>query len=201
MTQIYFIRHAEPDFSDHDDLTRALTEKGRRDTARVTAFLADKDVDAVLSSPYRRAVDTVQPFAAQAGLEIETVWDFRERRVDSEWIEDFNAFSRQQWADFSYKRLDGETLGEVQARNIAALREVLRRFGGKTVAVGSHGTALSTIINYFDPTFGYEDFERIRGKMPWAVRFVFEGNICVTLEEHDLFSGEAAERKIGRNNL
>lgn len=201
MTEIYFIRHAEPDFKNHDDMTRPLTEKGRGETSRVTEFLADKGVDAVLSSPYRRAVDTVRPFAERAGLEIETVWEFRERRVDSEWIEDFNEFSRRQWADFSYKRSDGETLGEVQSRNIAALRDVLCRFEDKTVAIGSHGTALSTVINYFDPTFGYEEFERVRGKMPWAVRFVFDRNICVAVEEYDLFNGEVTVRTVGRNEL
>lgn len=48
--------------------------------------------------------------------QIDIIEDFRERRVDSEWIEDFNAFCRKQWEDFSYKLSDGETLSEVQER-------------------------------------------------------------------------------------
>lgn len=31
MTNIYFIRHAEPNFNNHDDETRELTEKGMND--------------------------------------------------------------------------------------------------------------------------------------------------------------------------
>ena len=121
------------------------------------------------------------------GWEIETVEDFKERRVDSVWIEDFAGFCKMQWADFSYKLSDGESLGEVQSRNIAALEQVLEKYQGKNIVVGSHGTALSTIINYYDKSFGHEEFEKIRGLMPWVVEFVFEDEACVEIKMYDLF--------------
>ena len=82
MTHLYYVRHAQPDYSVHDDLTRPLTEKGMRDCALVTDFLTDKSIDRVFSSPYKRAVDTVQPFAAQAHLPVTLIDDLRERRID-----------------------------------------------------------------------------------------------------------------------
>ena len=185
MTHIYFIRHAQPDYANHDDRTRELTGQGLRDRERVTEYLADKQIDAVLSSPYKRAYDTVKHFADMQRLPIETNEDFRERRVDSVWIEDFNAFARMQWADFDYKRSDGECLREVQARNIAALHDVLHRYEGKSVAIGSHGTAIAAVINYFDPSFGYEDFRRIQPIMPMIVHFTFEGTSCIAIEQLD----------------
>ena len=189
MTHVYFIRHAEPNYKNHDDLNRELTEKGLRDRELVTAFFAEKKVDVVLSSPYRRALDTVSPMASRHGLQIQTVPDFRERKTDSVWIEDFDAFARRQWEDFSYKLSDGESLGEVQRRNISALNEVLELYAGKTIVIGSHGTALSTVINYYQPLFGWKEFTRIRPLMPWVVHFVFSGNRCDRIEEFDLFSG------------
>lgn len=188
MTNVYFVRHAQPNYENHDDLTRELTEKGLRDRKLVTGFLRDKEIHAVLSSPFKRSVDTVKEFADEMGLPIVLVEDFRERRVDSGWIEDFTAFAKRQWADFSYKLSDGECLQEVQARNIAALNRVLKEYEGKNVAVGSHGTALGTIVNYFDPSFGYEDFDAIRGLMPWIVKFSFKGTECMEIEKIDLFS-------------
>ena len=188
MTNVYFVRHAQPNYENHDDLTRELTEKGMRDRRLVTAFLRTKDIHAVLSSPFRRSVDTVKEFADEQNLSITLVDDFRERRVDSGWIEDFTAFAKRQWADFSYKLSDGECLGEVQARNIAALRQVLSDYDGKNVAIGSHGTALSTIVNYFEPSFGYEDFDAIRGLMPWIVHFTFDGEKCTGIEKINLFA-------------
>lgn len=190
MTCIYFVRHAEPNYHNHDDMTRELSDKGLLDRRLVTEFLSDKSIDVVLSSPYKRAVDTVKEFAQKQGLEIETVHDFRERRVDSQWIEDFDSFCRQQWRDFDYKLSDGETLREVQQRNISALQEVLVRYKNKNVVVGSHGTALSTIIHFYDTSWGYEDFQRIRGLMPWVVRLDFEGNTCVRIVTINLFENQ-----------
>ncbi|MBQ4591080.1 MAG: histidine phosphatase family protein [Clostridia bacterium] len=188
MTDLYFIRHAESRY-DADDRTRGLSDKGLRDRALSAEFLADKSVDAVLSSPYRRAVETVEVFAEERGMKVLPVEDFRERCIADVWVEDFREFTRRQWEDHDYKRDGGESLREVQRRNIAALTDVLRQYAGKTVAVGTHGTALSTIIQYFVPSFGWEDFDRICGKMPWAVHFVFNGGRCIRIEGHDLFEG------------
>lgn len=187
MTTVYFVRHAQPNYDNHDDASRELSEKGIRDRELVTAFLAERDVDLIFSSPYKRAVDTVADFAYKSGLEIHTVEGFRERKVDSCWIEDFDGFCRRQWADFDYKLSDGETLREVESRNIAALNGILDACPGKRIVIGGHGTAISTVLHYFDPAFGYGDFCRIKHLMPWVVKLTFEGNSCLKIEEFDLF--------------
>lgn len=188
MTKVYFVRHAEPDYNNHNDALRELSSKGMKDRKLVTKFLADKHIDVILSSPYKRAVDTVKNFADSYGIEIDIIHDFRERKVGSGWIEDFTSFTKMQWNDFTYKLPGGECLQEVQARNISALHQVLNKYAGKNIAAGSHGTALSTIINYYDHSFGYKDFERIKNVMPWIVKFVFDGNAkCIMIEKHNLY--------------
>ena len=186
-TIVYFVRHAEPNFNNHDDMSRELSEKGLKDRSLVTEFLKDMQIDSVLSSPFKRAVDTVQEFTEKQGMAIEVIEDFRERRIDSGWIEDFKGFCKKQWEDFDYKLSDGENLGEVQQRNVTALEDVLKRYAGKNIVVGSHGTALSTIINYYDKSFGYAQFEEIRTLMPWVVKFCFEGSECVEIQKYNLF--------------
>ena len=187
MTEVYFIRHAEPNYENHDDRTRELTQKGLKDRVLATQYLMDKDIQLVFSSPFKRAVDTVADFADRAGLPVELIEDFRERRIESVWIEDYSAFARRQWSDFSYKLSGGECLKEVQERNIRALTQLLQNYPDRHIAVGSHGTALSTIINYYDPTFQYDDFERIRTVMPWIVHFSFDGLQCVRIEKVNPF--------------
>ncbi len=181
MTTVYFVRHAEPDYNNHDDLTRPLTEKGKRDVELVNRFLENKEINIVLSSPFRRAIETVRGFSDLIKSEVIVVDDFRERRVDSCWIEDFNEFSMKQWNDFDYKLRDGECLREVQQRNIAALKQVLVEYENKNVVIGSHGTAISTIINYYDETYGHNEFNEIRMLMPWIVKFELEQ--CVGIEK------------------
>ena len=187
MTTVYFVRHAQPDYSNHDDMSRELTQKGKRDCKLVTRFLKDKDVDVIFSSPFKRAVDTILDFSKTRGLEIHIENDFRERKVDSVWVEDFKAFSERQWQDFDYKLTDGETLREVQTRNIGALNRVLSEYRDKTIVIGTHGTALSTIINYYNKNFGYAEFEKIKGLMPWIVKATFENTVCTEIQSYNLF--------------
>ncbi len=187
MTTIFFVRHAQSNTNNHDDRARELTAKGLEDSKLVTGFLSDKAINKVFSSPYKRSVDTVKDFADRFGHRIECVEDFRERKISDDWITDFDNFVKMQWQNFSFKLPGGESLTQVQARNVAALEKLLAQFAGSNMAVASHGTAMSTIINYYDSSFGYAGFKRIKGLMPWIVQFIFDGGACVEIQEHDLF--------------
>jgi len=61
--------------------------------------------------------------------------------------------------------------------------EVLRDYAGKTVIIGTHGTALSTILNHYNPQFGLEDFLRIVRWMPYVIEMVFEGEKLLEIRE------------------
>jgi len=191
MTTVYFIRHAQADNSVRDGRSRPLTEKGINDRALVTAFLQDKNIDAVLSSPFKRAVDTIAEFAEKSNLEIELVEDFRERKSDGDMASTnrtvFVDFMERQWADFSYTFSDGESLATVQKRNIAALHEALTKYESKNIVVGTHGTALSTIINHYDRSYDFKDFMAMVDLLPWAVKMEFIEEKCMRIEKIDLF--------------
>ena len=175
VTTIYFIRHAEPDFSIEEDALRPLTPKGMSASKKLVAFFDAIRIDNIVSSPYKRAIDTINPLAEERDLNIELIDEFRERKVSSGgWISDFNEFSKKQWSDFEYKLDGGESLMEVQTRNVKALEAIIEENEGKNLVVGSHGTALSTIINHYDEKFGYEDFCEIKNVMPWIVRFTYK---------------------------
>lgn len=175
ITTVYFIRHAKPDFSVKDDRLRPLTGSGLKASLGVTRALDGHKIDRIFSSPYKRAYDTVLDLSRQRKLPITIVDDFRERRVDGIWIEDFLEFSKRQWSDFDFKLNDGESLREVQQRNISALKSLLIQHVGEHFAIGTHGTSLSTIFNYFDPAFGFNEFWSIIDKMPYISCLEFEG--------------------------
>jgi len=193
VTTVYFVRHAQADNSVREGRGRPLTDKGWHDRALVTAFLADKRIEVVVSSPFKRAVDTVADFAERYGHQIETIEDFRERRSDSDMRRDhpdFLAVVKRQIADFGYTYSDGESLEQVQARNIGALNDVLDRYAGKTIAIGTHGVALSTMIGYYDDAYGIDDFWAMMELTPWVVRMDFDGRNCVGMVKADLFAHE-----------
>ncbi|MBW5446216.1 histidine phosphatase family protein [Cohnella sp. CFH 77786] len=185
MTSLYFVRHAESDLSVREDAIRPLTKKGREDAKKVTEALKERNITAVYSSPYRRTIDTVKDISEYLGLEITLVHDLRERKV-GEWVDDFRAFAASQWNDFDFKLGNGESLREVQKRNVSALYQILDANPGKNVMIGTHGTALSTILNHFRPDFGLDDFLAIADKMPYIECIQFEGNKVTSIREIEI---------------
>jgi len=71
---LYLIRHADAGKRDpysHDDHLRGLSEDGGRQAQRIADRLGEAGVTRVLSSPYPRCVQTVEPLARLAGVEVE----------------------------------------------------------------------------------------------------------------------------------
>jgi phosphohistidine phosphatase SixA len=60
-------RHAWPD----DDRMRPLDGTGRRQALEIVSALSSRNVRRVVSSPYIRCIQTVEPLAAARGLEVE----------------------------------------------------------------------------------------------------------------------------------
>ena len=70
------------------------------------------------------------------------------------------------------------------------MSEVLKKYSGKNIIIGTHGTVLSTIINYYDKTYGFKDFMAMVHIVPWVVRMVFYDTdcaACAAIEKIDLF--------------
>ncbi len=174
MTTVYFVRHAQSDRFTQDDRTRPLTAEGMEDTLKITEALKNSGIAHIVSSPYTRTIQTVKNLAETLGLDIETDEDFRERNAGKWHGENFFEFIEKQWADFSYHILDGECLRDVQERNIAALKRVLAKYKGEAVAVATHGTALSTILNYYNPSYDFQSFKRMVDYMPYVVKMEFD---------------------------
>ena len=92
----------------------------------------------------------------------------------------------KRWADFNFAEEDGESIGSVQKRNIEALNEILEKYQNKTIVIGTHGTALSSILNYYDTSFNGESFMKIIDLMPYIVKMEFDGKTNTSKE--DVFS-------------
>lgn len=174
MNKIYLVRHCEPCSRDYDDTERRLTEKGYKDTEKVKKFFDGKNVDLIFSSPYTRALETILPFSKDSNLEIIKVEDFRERKIGKT-LDNFDEFSKRQWEDFDFKFDNGDSLREVQNRNIRALKEVLSKNYNKNIVISGHGTAISTIVNFYDSEFNFEKFYELKDVMPFVVEMEFDG--------------------------
>ena len=182
MTKVYFVRHAQPDFAWEDDRTRPLTAEGKADSKVVVEFLKDKEIDIFYCSPYLRSMDTIADTARYYGKEIITDERLREREKGTNG--NGHDMLCKRWEDLDFHEEGGESIHMVQERNAAALQDILRANPDKNIVIGTHGTALSSILNYYDAAFGCDDFWRIVDWMPYIIEMDFEGTKCVEKTEH-----------------
>lgn len=181
MTEIYFVRHAEPVHSWKEDRSRPLSEEGMKDAKAVADFFRETKVDLFYSSPYKRSVDTISDSAKEKKLPIRTDERFRER-VNGTEVNNIEMIQKR-WTDFDYHEEDGESLSMVQNRNMEALTEILRNHVGKTIVIGTHGTALSSILNYYEPGYDVNSFMRMINYMPYIIKLDFDGERFIEKKE------------------
>ncbi|HEY1752342.1 MAG TPA: histidine phosphatase family protein [Caulobacteraceae bacterium] len=150
MTTLILVRHAQsaPD-PGKPERDWPLSERGRRQADELAAALAELGVEALASSPYVRAVDTLRPYAEAKALPIAVDEDLRERTLGG-WIPDMEELEQaigRMHADPDYCLDGGETGRACTARFEAALARVAAAHPGRTIAVGSHGGVIGHILS------------------------------------------------------
>lgn len=191
---IYLIRHAEPNYNNHQDDERELTAEGLQDCQLLLDYFKDITIDRIYSSPFKRTLQTIDELAKEKNLPIQIKENLRERKIDDVWIDDFNTFSQRQWQDFNYKLAKGESLQEVQDRNIQQLQEILKE-QETSIIISSHGTAISTILNYYDHQFAFDNFQAIKQLMPFLVTLSFENGKLQDFSIRNLFNDQIVYTK------
>ncbi|WJV19626.1 histidine phosphatase family protein [Rossellomorea marisflavi] len=171
-TEIYFVRHAHSTYTP-EELTRPLSEKGMRDARRVTRILELENLDHVVSSPFLRAVQTVEGTAASLNQDVILLDGFKERLLSSAPLDDFQGAIRKVWEEPSFHWEGGESNVDDQKRGVAAMLDLLNEFEGKRVVVGTHGNIMVLIMNHFDPRYGLAFWENL--DMPDVYRLTFDG--------------------------
>ena len=158
---VILVRHGETEWNasgriqggTDSPLTTLGGEQGRRAAER----LATEKLAAVYASTVGRARDTGELIAAPHGLTVELIERFRERCYGS-----FEGFTLAEIAGKDSATLNtwlshpnreqlappgGETQPEMCTRVMAALREIVARHPGETVAVATHGGPIKSIVS------------------------------------------------------
>lgn len=182
MTKVYFVRHAQPDNTCMDDRNKPLTDEGKRDSEIVFDCLKNKNINVFYSSPYKRSLDTIAATADFYRQKITTDERLRERQkgINS----NIYGMYQKRWKNHDYHEENGESINMVQQRNIDALTEILNDNRDMNIVIGTHGTALCSVLNFYNPEFGCKDFLRIIDWMPYVVELDFDENKLLSVKEH-----------------
>ena len=175
--EIVWIRHGEPERIAPGTGVRAdpqLTVVGREQAKLLAAWLAAEQIDAVLSSPLRRALETAQPIAAAVGATVESFEGIVEYDVNSDHYiptEELRVTKDERWSAMVEGRWDefGAELPEIfRARVDEAVQAIVDRFPGQRVAAVCHGgvinVALGSVLGIAPPLWfepGYTSMSRM----------------------------------------
>ena len=187
-TTLYLIRHgatpaneSRPRILQGSGVDESLSQTGQKQAELVAEYLSAFPIDAIFSSPLKRAGETAQAIAARHGLTVATVEEIREVNV--------GRWERMDWASIerefpeqyqlyvqdpaTYGYFGGECTKEVVARTSPAFDELLRANVGRTIAVVAHSVVNRT---WLTTLLGLDLNESTS---------VPQDNCCINVIEHD----------------
>ncbi|MEV8442151.1 histidine phosphatase family protein [Actinosynnema sp. NPDC051121] len=153
--EVILVRHAQPLIPSPDgpdDYHRPLTEAGIAQADRLVEDLTRIRPSLIASSPYLRAIQTVEPTARAMGMPVQCDHDLREWDSGLEPTPDYARHYAESWANPHFARPSGESLQQLTDRATAILRSLARQHPNRTVVVGSHGTFIARALIGFGLT-------------------------------------------------
>jgi broad specificity phosphatase PhoE len=157
-TRLLLIRHLEPDRSVHGraygSLDAPLSALAREQAAKLAQALDGVRLDAVYSSPLRRALETATPLAARRKLapivrEGLREIDFGEIEGSRyEEVEESSPSLFRSWMSdpTGVSFPGGESFAELRLRVLGAAEEILERHRGSAVALVAHAGVTRAIV-------------------------------------------------------
>ncbi|TCW57337.1 2,3-bisphosphoglycerate-dependent phosphoglycerate mutase [Bacillus thuringiensis] len=159
-TYIYMVRYGESSKLEGSERTRGLTEKGSLDAHRVTDILKTEGIDTFISSPYKRAVLTIEKTANFYEKEILIYENLKECMFSSgdQVISDKEVYPlvKKMFSNHDFALMKGESYKDCQRRVVKVLKEILMDFQGQKIVIGTHGLVMTLMMNYFDKQYGFE---------------------------------------------
>ena len=160
-TTVFLIRHGEtaltPErrFSGWGSSDPSLSEHGRWQASAVAEALSWHEIDAIISSPAARTLETAKEISKRSNVAIVVNDDFKECSF-GEWdgltfaeVEEKDFSTLNKWlASSAVAPPGGESFNEVGERVMRAFTQVLNENQGRKIAIVSHVTPIKQIIRH-----------------------------------------------------
>ncbi|WP_391118401.1 histidine phosphatase family protein [Psychrobacillus sp. L3] len=170
--KIYLIRHCQ---AEGQEAEAPLTEKGYIQAIQLAEFLSNMKIDRIISSPFLRALESIEPFTKNKSLDVQLDHRLAERLLSSismpDWLEKLNAT----FNDLELKLEGGESSREAQARILAVIDQVISS-DLENIIIVTHGNIMSLLLKYYDHHFGFEQWKDLSN--PDVFLLTFSNNNC-----------------------
>jgi 2,3-bisphosphoglycerate-dependent phosphoglycerate mutase len=175
---LLLIRHAEPERiapgSGAAPADPVLTERGHDQARRLARWLGPEPLDALLTSPLRRAHETASVVADTLGIAVEVADGLAEYDASADYyipVEELRETRDHHWramVEGRWEELGGEDPAVFRRRIVPCMETIIRRFPGGRVAAVCHGGVINVYLAalldlerhlWFEP--GYTSISRV----------------------------------------
>ncbi|WP_062110219.1 histidine phosphatase family protein [Bacillus niameyensis] len=165
---LYIIRHCQ---AEGQPPQASLTEKGFEQALALTEFFSTIQIDRIISSPFLRAIQTIQPFAQKTNLKIEEDERLAERILSKDPIPNWLEIYKETYQDLDLKFSGGESTREATNRALSLIHEIQKSPEENMILV-SHGNLISLLIsNLFDEVNGFKLWENLSNPDVYHLQF------------------------------
>jgi 2,3-bisphosphoglycerate-dependent phosphoglycerate mutase len=167
-TKLYLIRHCQ---TTGQEPASVLTADGAQQAEKLADFLRDAPIERIVSSPFVRAVQSIEPLARRLCLEIETDPRLQERVLSGSDLPNWRENLRQTFDQLDLRFPGGESSREAMQRASAVVQDILHQKQTGTTAIISHGNLSALLLKHFDETIGFSTWENMTTPDVFCLQF------------------------------
>lgn len=179
MTTIYIIRHCAASGQEPD---AHLTQAGREQALSLAGFLSDAGIERIVSSPYTRAVQSIEALAKALAVEVETDGRLKERVLSSGNLPDWFEQLKNTFDDRDLVLEGGESSTQALER-ISQVVQELESSDCERTAIVTHGNIMALLVSRYIDGFGFEGWRRLSNPDVYALTIEPSGTNCKALWE------------------
>lgn len=150
---IYLVRHCQATGQAPEAL---LTGEGEGQARELAGFFKGKKVSHIISSPFTRAIQSIEPTADTLGIQIEIDSRLSERVLSTENLPDWMERLEESFGNLDLKLMGGESGNEAMARGL----EVVSNAPDRAILV-SHGNLIGLLLKNIDESYGYKEWQQL----------------------------------------
>lgn len=173
MKSLIVVRHCEAAGQDRE---APLTADGLAQTEQLTKFFINRNdsVSKIISSPYKRALQTIQPLAQYLQKNIIKDERLSERVLSPIPLDNWMELLEKSFENLDFSIEGGESNRQAFQRVAPLIRRELES-EESTVVFVTHGNLMTCILKYFDPRIGFQDWKSLSNPDVFEITFCSKG--------------------------
>ena len=152
---IYVIRHCK---AQGQEPNAPLTLEGVKQAEELSHALAEVYIEQIVSSPYIRAMQSVEPLAKRLVLDIKLDDRLIERVLCKDALSSWIEHLKRSFHDMDYFLEGGESSRQAMQRIVGVVDEV-QLGSAQTTLLVTHGNLMSLLLKHFNNDFGFFDWQ------------------------------------------